>query len=72
MSSLGASCARVYIMEKQQKEKLKKMEEERLVRTSDGVGKERRSNESSSFGKSQKIHPGNFGSSESAKSNSDK
>ncbi|KAK8672906.1 hypothetical protein V6N13_111263 [Hibiscus sabdariffa] len=45
MSSIGASCAEVYVMRKRLKEKLKRMEEEKGHQTKPAVG-----------GKS-KVHP---------------
>ncbi|KAK9949696.1 hypothetical protein M0R45_005213 [Rubus argutus] len=62
MSSMGASYAGVYVMQKKQKEKMERMKEE----------KARRSGESSSnvdvqdikvstqYGRNKKVHPGNI------------
>ncbi|ESW35614.1 hypothetical protein PHAVU_001G249700 [Phaseolus vulgaris] len=55
MSSIGARSAEIYIMEKRQKEKMKRMEEERVRRGE--VSSEERKVTSSSVGKN-KIHPG--------------
>ncbi|XVF17170.1 hypothetical protein REPUB_Repub10bG0096400 [Reevesia pubescens] len=58
MSSIGASCAEVYLMRKRQKEKMKRMEEERVRRGEiTGIIKERKPGTVS--GRS-KVHPGNF------------
>lgn len=51
MSSIGARSAEIYLMEKRQKEKLKRMEEER-VRRGEVSGEERKV---TSVGK--KVHP---------------
>ena len=53
MSSLGASFASVYVQQKRQEEKLKKMEEGR-----ERSGEARGETGSSKRGKSKKIHPG--------------
>ncbi|XWS29487.1 hypothetical protein CRYUN_Cryun24cG0033000 [Craigia yunnanensis] len=57
MSSIGASCAEVYLMRKRQKEKMKRMEEERLRRGETSGIKERKAG--TVLGRS-KVHPGNF------------
>ncbi|KAK5785388.1 hypothetical protein PVK06_039970 [Gossypium arboreum] len=60
MSSIGASCAEVYLMRKRQKEKMKRMEEESVRRgeTSGTTGtiEERKPTVSGR----NKVHPGNF------------
>ncbi|KAL2332796.1 hypothetical protein Fmac_014009 [Flemingia macrophylla] len=55
MSSIGARSAEIYVMEKRQKEKMKRMEEERVQRGE--VSAEERKVASSSVGKN-KVHPG--------------
>ncbi|KAG4920164.1 hypothetical protein JHK87_048760 [Glycine soja] len=55
MSSIGARSAEIYVMEKRQKEKLKRMEVERVRRGE--VSTEERKVASSSVGKN-KVHPG--------------
>ncbi|CAJ1856971.1 unnamed protein product [Sphenostylis stenocarpa] len=55
MSSIGARSAEIYILEKRQKEKMKRMEEERVGRGE--VSAEGRKVTGSSVGKN-KIHPG--------------
>ena len=57
MSSIGASCAEVYLMRKLQKEKMKTMEEER-VRRGETTGIEEKK-AGTVVGRS-KVHPGNF------------
>lgn len=60
MSSIGASCADVYLKRKQQKEKMKKIEEERVKRgeitSSSGIN----NNEDRKLGGRSKVHPSNF------------
>ncbi|XVE83213.1 hypothetical protein DITRI_Ditri16bG0069300 [Diplodiscus trichospermus] len=57
MSSIGASCAEVYLMRKRQKEKMKRIEEERVRRgESTGIEEKKAGN---IVGRS-KVHPGNF------------
>ncbi|EOX92223.1 hypothetical protein QQP08_003897 [Theobroma cacao] len=58
MSSIGASCAEVYLMRKRQKEKMKRMEEERVKRGETTTGIEERK-AGTIVGRS-KVHPGNF------------
>ncbi|WRX11408.1 hypothetical protein QQP08_003895 [Theobroma cacao] len=58
MSSIGASCAEVYLMRKRQKEKMKRIEEERARRGETTTGIEERK-AGTLVGKS-KVHPGNF------------
>ncbi|KAI4317221.1 hypothetical protein L6164_025111 [Bauhinia variegata] len=56
MSSIGARSAEIYVMRKRQKEKMKRMEEERV-----GDAQERKLGTSSTnpiVGKSKKVHPG--------------
>ncbi|KAK7305970.1 hypothetical protein VNO77_43884 [Canavalia gladiata] len=55
MSSIGARSAEIYVMEKRQKEKMKRMEEERVRRGE--VSVEERKVGSYSAGKN-KVHPG--------------
>lgn len=64
MSSIGASCAQIYVMKKRQKENMKKMEEERVRRGESSV--EERKAGSSTVGMSKKVHPGYFPSQDSA------
>ncbi|XVF15122.1 hypothetical protein REPUB_Repub09cG0122100 [Reevesia pubescens] len=59
MSSIGASCAEVYLMRKRQKEKMKRMEEERSVRRGETTGIEEKKPAGTIVGRS-KVHPGNF------------
>ncbi|CAL0327939.1 unnamed protein product [Lupinus luteus] len=57
MSSIGASSAQIFVMRERQKEKMKKMEEERKRR--ENVGTEEIKIVSSSAGRSnKKVHPG--------------
>ncbi|PON65265.1 hypothetical protein PanWU01x14_117820 [Parasponia andersonii] len=69
MSSIGASCAGVYVMQKRQKEKMERMEEERARRgeSQDNkvAGSGRSGGGSNTLGRSKKIHPGNFPGAES-------
>lgn len=64
MSSIGASSAGVYVMQKRQKEKMEKMEEERARR-----GEKTEDNKAprggSALGKGKKVHPGNLSGAES-------
>lgn len=62
MSSVGASCANVYVMKKRQEEKLQKMEEERQKRekraVEDKVGGDGNDYGSNSgFARKKKVHP---------------
>ncbi|KAL5075973.1 hypothetical protein RYX36_014957 [Vicia faba] len=62
MSSIGARSAEVYVMQKRQKEKMKKLEEERVrrgevMRSDDQNRKVQTNSSSSSIGKN-KVHPG--------------
>ncbi|KAF8019082.1 hypothetical protein BT93_H3835 [Corymbia citriodora subsp. variegata] len=59
MSSIGASCARVYVMKKRQEEKLKKMEEEgEKITAKDKVGGDGNDyNDNSGFARDKKVHP---------------
>ncbi|CAL5203852.1 unnamed protein product [Lathyrus oleraceus] len=62
MSSIGARSAEIFVMQKRQKEKMKKMEEERVrrgevIRSDDQNRKVQASSDSSSIGKN-KVHPG--------------
>ncbi|KAJ6916893.1 hypothetical protein NC652_019331 [Populus alba x Populus x berolinensis] len=57
MSSIGVACAVVYVKQKRQMEKIKRMEEERVRRVGGSA---------STSGKcKKKVHPGNFPASES-------
>ncbi|KAL3728781.1 hypothetical protein ACJRO7_033372 [Eucalyptus globulus] len=72
MSSIGASCANVYVMKKRQEEKLKKLEEEGRKRDkSDGEdkvgGDGNDSNSNSGFARNKKVHPHNSQASNSGK-----
>ncbi|KAG2711803.1 hypothetical protein I3843_04G087500 [Carya illinoinensis] len=59
MSSIGASCAAVYVMKKRQEEKLKRMEEkERVKRGSEKIGEDGKVD--GSVGRSKKVHPKHF------------
>ncbi|CAK9173023.1 unnamed protein product [Ilex paraguariensis] len=64
MSSTGASFAHVYVQQNRQKEKMKRMEEEKGRGVEDGGGE--RKVEDDKGGKSNKIHPGGSISSDSA------
>ncbi|KAF3969578.1 hypothetical protein CMV_006642 [Castanea mollissima] len=64
MSSIAFSCAEVYVMKKRQKEKLKRMEEERANRGESS--EEERKVSGSTLGRSKKVHPGNFPTQNSA------
>uniref|UniRef100_A0A2N9EUS9 Uncharacterized protein n=1 Tax=Fagus sylvatica TaxID=28930 RepID=A0A2N9EUS9_FAGSY len=64
MSSIGASCAEIYVMRKRQKEKLKRMEEERVRKGESSVEESKVSG--STIGRSKKVHPGFFTSQNSA------
>ncbi|KAI3462033.1 hypothetical protein Pfo_018696 [Paulownia fortunei] len=59
MSSTGASYAHVYVQQKRQKERMKKMEEER-ARNGDGGVVEKVIVDDSKSGRNKKVHPGNF------------
>ncbi|PON54203.1 hypothetical protein TorRG33x02_303210 [Trema orientale] len=69
MSSIGASCAGVYVMQKRQKEKMERMEEERARRGESQDNKVAGSGgsggASNTFGRSKKVHPGKFPGAES-------
>ncbi|KAK7281040.1 hypothetical protein RIF29_08686 [Crotalaria pallida] len=56
MSSIGASSAQIFVMRERQKEKMKRMEEEK-GRRGDASTEERKV-ASSSVGRSKKVHPG--------------
>ncbi|KAI4345206.1 hypothetical protein L6164_012349 [Bauhinia variegata] len=61
MSSIGARSAEIYVMRKKQKEKMKRMEEERVRRGDVGEAQESKvgsSSSSSGVGRSKKVHPG--------------
>jgi hypothetical protein len=64
MSSIGVACAEVYVKQKRQMEKIKRMEEER-VRRGDSVVEEEKVGGSASTSGKKKVHPGNFPASES-------
>ncbi|CAK7334495.1 unnamed protein product [Dovyalis caffra] len=67
MSSIGVACAEVYVKQKRQMEKMKRMEEERVGR-GENVIEERKvgGSSTSTSGKSKKkVHPGSFPGSES-------
>ncbi|CAK9166941.1 unnamed protein product, partial [Ilex paraguariensis] len=69
MSSTGASFAHVYVQQKRQREKMKRMEEERGRSGNDGAGgAEEKNVGNGKGGKSKKIHPdGGSVSSDSAR-----
>ncbi|KAE8728269.1 hypothetical protein F3Y22_tig00004630pilonHSYRG00058 [Hibiscus syriacus] len=58
-TSIGASCAKVYLMRKHQKEKMKRMEEERKSRGENSGAIEEKKPTTVVGGRS-KVHPGNF------------
>ncbi|GMI99409.1 hypothetical protein HRI_003610200 [Hibiscus trionum] len=59
-TSIGASCAEVYLKQKRQKEKMKRMEEERARRgESSGANAIEDRKPTAVVGRS-KVHPGNF------------
>ncbi|KAM6563744.1 hypothetical protein CsatB_023742 [Cannabis sativa] len=65
MSSIGASCAGVYVMQKRQKEKMLRMEEERARKgethqDSKAATRGHGGGGGSALGKGKKVHPGNF------------
>jgi len=62
MSSIGLACAEVYVKQKRQMEKIKRMEEERVRRGESVV--EKVGGSASTSGK-KKVHPGNFPAAES-------
>ncbi|KAH1113782.1 hypothetical protein J1N35_007160 [Gossypium stocksii] len=55
MSSVGASCAEVYVMQKQQKEKMKRMEEEKASR---GIEESTKPQPHTGVVGRSKVHPG--------------
>lgn len=55
MSSIGASCAGVYVQQKRLEDKLKRAEEGRERKSGEGGGEK---TGSSKGGKTKKIHPG--------------
>jgi hypothetical protein len=66
MSSIGFACAEVYVKQKRQMEKIKRMEEERVRRGESVVEEEKVGGSASTSGKcKKKVHPGNFPASES-------
>lgn len=58
MSSIGARSAEIFVMQKRQKEKMKRMEEERVRKGEVSGDQERKVVASSGVGKSNKVHPG--------------
>ncbi|KAJ7956878.1 hypothetical protein O6P43_023253 [Quillaja saponaria] len=59
MSSIGASYAGVYVMKKHQKEKMKRMEDERVKRGDVVISStEERKVGGSGVSRSNKVHPG--------------
>ncbi|KAF5458098.1 hypothetical protein F2P56_022159 [Juglans regia] len=62
MSSIGFSCAAVYVMKKRQEEKLKRMEEkERVKRSGEKRGEDGKlAVDGSTVGRREKVHPGHF------------
>lgn len=60
MSSIGASFSQIYVQQKRQKEKMKRMEEERRKREEADVGE--RLFDNNKRGKIKKIHPTEFSS----------
>ncbi|KAI9391433.1 hypothetical protein POPTR_007G086400v4 [Populus trichocarpa] len=77
MSSIGVACAEVYVKQKRQMEKIKRMEEERVRRGESVVEEDKVGGSASTSGKckkkvhpdkclgKKKVHPGNFPASES-------
>ncbi|KAG6604014.1 hypothetical protein SDJN03_04623, partial [Cucurbita argyrosperma subsp. sororia] len=63
MSSMGAACARVYVMRKKTEEKLKRMEQERAGRLEDTVKPPKSAHHHAGGGIAgkacKKVHPGN-------------
>lgn len=65
MSSIGASYAGVYVMQKRQKEKLERMkQEERARRGNGGSTVDDHEIKATQYGRN-KVHPGNFPASDS-------
>lgn len=66
MSSIGASYAGVYVMQKRQKEKLERMkQEERARRGNGGSTVDDQEIKATQYGRNKKVHPGNFPASDS-------
>ncbi|KAG6775445.1 hypothetical protein NC652_013335 [Populus alba x Populus x berolinensis] len=65
MSSIGVACAQVYVKQKRQMEKMKRMEEERVRRGENVIDERTLGGSTSTSGKGKnKVHPGNFPGSE--------
>lgn len=61
MTSIGTASAKVYLMQRRQVEKMKRMEEEKAEKV-EGAGEERTVGFcGTSNGRSKKVHPGDFG-----------
>ena len=60
MSSMGASCARVYVMKKKVEEKLQRMEQEKAGRREDLVKPSKTAHHGGAFAgiTCKKVHPG--------------
>ncbi|KAL6227820.1 hypothetical protein ACLB2K_001776 [Fragaria x ananassa] len=66
MSSLGASYAGVYVMQKRQKEKLERKKQEERARRGDGNrALDDQDTRATQYGRSKKVHPGNSPASDS-------
>jgi hypothetical protein len=66
MASIGASCAQVYVMQKRQEEKMKRMEEERAAGKGESKVEEEGRKVAAVGGPSKKVHPGHFPPEDSA------
>jgi hypothetical protein len=65
MSSIGVACAEVYVKQKRQMEKMKRMVEERVRRGENVIDERTLGGSTSTSGKGKnKVHPGNFPGSE--------
>ncbi|KAL9393603.1 hypothetical protein Peur_012888 [Populus x canadensis] len=65
MSSIGVACAEVYVKQKRQMEKMKRMEEERVRRGENVIDERTLGGSTSTSGKGKNmVHPGNFPGSE--------
>ncbi|PRQ48882.1 hypothetical protein RchiOBHm_Chr2g0115661 [Rosa chinensis] len=66
MSSIGASYAGVYVMQKRQKEKLVRMKQEERARRGDGSSTlDDQDIRPTQYGRKKKVHPGDFPASDS-------
>uniref|UniRef100_A0A9I9DFK8 Uncharacterized protein n=1 Tax=Cucumis melo TaxID=3656 RepID=A0A9I9DFK8_CUCME len=60
MSSLGASYAKIHLLQKQQKEKLERMEPDRFSRGETATATGSSSGGSNLLARKNKVHPGNI------------